>query len=98
MPERTGGAKAIAERAISPGYSICQRCERPWRFVEPHIVPLLGPDGPTQLGKFALCESCWDGCDVRDRVVYVAEAHRKFWKDDWDIILASVLADSEERG
>lgn len=57
--------RARLERFLSPGFSFCFRCERPWRFVEGHVTNYT-----TTCGCFPLCEDCWQALTVDERLPY----------------------------
>lgn len=85
--------RAWAERLLSPGYSCCLRCRRPWRHggrigVPWHITDYGEPsrleeneDGTLTAhggaGVFPLCESCWLALAPHTRMPYYEELLRR---------------------
>ncbi len=49
-------------RATAPGYSHCQKCGMPWKYVEGHST--IYESGS---GTFSLCEKCWDVCGTPEK-------------------------------
>lgn len=86
-------APAWLQRILAPGYSICERCRRPWKNVEPRIVWYEGEPGNLNTGCFALCINCWNETDAGLRLHYFWNAFMKHWAEtkDWDVIEKAVL-------
>jgi hypothetical protein len=57
--------RAALERFLSPGYSTCYRCHRPWKFVTAHVTRYEAASS-----CFPLCESCWGALTVAERIPY----------------------------
>ena len=51
----------------------CYRCHQTWCFTEGHSTWYPGDDGPH--GMFPLCEDCWSGLTVEQRLPYYHELH-----------------------
>jgi len=47
-------ARAAIERFFAPGFGVCYRCRRPWKFVKNHSTQFSN-----SAGCFPLCEKCW---------------------------------------
>lgn len=47
---------------LAPGYSWCQRCLTPWKFVEGHDTRCS-----KSWGCFPLCEECWRELETPER-------------------------------
>ena len=65
MTSRLKTLSALIERLLSPGYSHCFRCKRPWRFVVPHSTIY-----DRQRGCFPLCEKCWGEITIDERIPF----------------------------
>lgn len=98
--------RAKRERTLSPGYSTCMRCLRPWKYVEGHSTQY------TEVrGCFPLCEGCWSDLSVEERLPYYRrlveewaadmthvtpsereERFRELFDDDWPAIRQAVEA------
>lgn len=82
--------RAYVERLVSPGFSYCQRCKRPWRFVEGHVTDYA--DGR---GCFPLCRGCWTLLTPPERLPY----YKAMWLNwqrhgsdvPWEAIRAACL-------
>jgi hypothetical protein len=80
------------EKLLAPGYSCCNRCERPWKFVEGHATSFN-----EYHVMFPLCEKCWQELGTPEaRLPY----YRQLWYEwemrhpgyvNWDEIERSVM-------
>ena len=82
----------VVERLLAPGYSTCLRCDRPWKFVEPHAT-----DYSESHGMFPLCEKCWTQLGTPEaRLPYYRELWYR-WESqtpgyaNWDDIEKAVM-------
>lgn len=82
---------------FAPGYSTCERCGTPWKFVENHTTYYIEPSiDPPRVGwgMFALCEKCWGELRPLDRVPYYRKAWGR-WKveaaEEWLLLYQAVL-------
>lgn len=83
--------RAATERAMSPGFSHCFRCLRPWSKVHGHQTPYRRPG----CGCFPLCEGCWSMLTPAERLPYYKQLWCR-WFDDgadvpWEVIRAACL-------
>lgn len=87
---------------LAPRYSWCMRCGTAWKFVEGRAVYYNKPSESTTdkpWGHFALCQECWDECDVEERVQHHMAAFNQYtdcWNDELEAaeILREVRATS----
>lgn len=80
-------------KVLTPGYSCCHRCERPWSIAEHHSTRYT-----ENRGCFPLCELCWQELEPKDRLPYYRELYNEWqhWSieedETWKNIKEAVLA------
>jgi hypothetical protein len=92
-------------KLFAPGYSWCQRCDTPWRFVHYHVTSYTDSSG-----CLPLCEKCWHDLTPEQRLPYyrqlierwhhpthtarsgAAQSEDATFADTWDKVATAVRA------
>ena len=75
-------------RLMAPGYSYCEKCKMPWKFVERHITQFT-----EIVGCFSLCEECWQKLKTPEKRMPYYKALWEKWNSDieeWKLIEKAV--------
>jgi hypothetical protein len=77
------------EQFVTPHYSVCGKCHKPWNFVKSHTTVYALMDLETRnhfagrsdtvlagtMGMFPLCETCWESMTPSERLPYYHELY-----------------------
>lgn len=93
-------------RLTSPGYSCCGHCGFPWTWVEGHATP-YSKGGTNKIGDgiyvkvdramFPLCETCWSGLSVEERIPYYESLFESWNKEHLNGITIEDIRESVRR-
>lgn len=76
-------------RILAPGYSWCEKCGTPWRFVAEHVT-----DYTATRGIFPLCEKCWAELSPEERLPFYWAVWSNWPRengDQWPLVRVAVL-------
>ena len=81
----------VVARLVSPGYSSCYRCARPWTVCKGHSTHYS-----EWSGCFPLCEECWSELTPETRLPFYQRLYTEWQRqgysgDDWQAIERAVL-------
>jgi hypothetical protein len=63
--------RAGIEQWCALGYSTCEKCDRPWKFVNGHSIMYNDYQG-----TFAVCDECWANSTLDELKKYYTEVYQ----------------------